>query len=509
MHPSKVKELAEAVGLLTWPSFLHRVGEVRAEKYFNGGWRGTKTISADLALLTYIIPTFIMTPGTHLVWLIGPDYEQARPDYFNIENWCRDKLLMQVTSSEAQQGGLNMVIQKPGLPGIIEISTKSAAHPQTLGSVGPKFILACEAGQMSEQARDRIRGRASTYNCPIIWNGTFENDEGKPQYSWFEEESKLYSKNPTPRRKAYSLPIWENLGLFADCREMVEDDPTLKAFCPDDNHGPAHSGIDPNHPDLIPGTSGVPLHPKIRELYEECRDKPTFWRKYYAGEPVGILNPVYEWANVAPENYLRRMSDELRNPAYRWIRSAGGVDFGLGPTHLSALVVGSIDQEGNTWIRRCESNDQGNMNWVWSTAERWSAQYRIPSDMWGLDPQVKYNPSKLQGRAMSGGLYSREARVGVVEGARLNEFGEPRLFFDSGDPGVVLLFGEVQRVHMTRKANGQYGYDRREGEDRVAAFEDLMAMLHGQYLFHMPRKVSIPRRAKKAFSRQLTGTSVA
>ena len=102
---------------------------------------------------------------------------------------------------------------------------------------------------------------------------------------------------------------------------------------------------------------------------------------------------------------------------------------------------------------------------------------------------VKYNPTFLDAQAMSGSLYAREARVGIVNGVQQDD----KLFFDSNDPGVVLLFREMQRVHRRRNANGQVAYVR-ENDDMTASFEDMMAMLHGQPYANIRNKTTLRRR---------------
>ena len=502
--PEDVTSLAKLVGLITWDSFVERACDNRAEKFYNGGWRGSKTWSADMEAMLYIMD-FIQQSGDQLIWLIGPDYEQARPDYENLREWC-SLLKLQVTASEAQQGGLLMSIRHRSLPGTILVATKSANHPQTLGAVGPRLIIACEAGQMSEAARDRIRGRTSTHNCPIIWNGTFENDQGAQQFAWFEEESARYAKEPTPRRKTYSLPIWENMALFGDCtvgENSILNDPTLIPFCPDDNHGPAHSGIDPNHPDKVEGTSGVPRHPKVREQYEECRDKPTYWRKYYAGEAVGVLNPVYEWANTNPDKYLVPMPPELKGNypgaiQSNWFITAGGMDFGLGgDNHPSAVTVVSMARTGELWVRFSQKDYSGNMDWLYGLKTSLDAQFRITPGYWGGDRvATKYNPTYLGVKSVSDASSTRLGSVGVVNGYAATG----RLFFDSTDPGVVELFRELQKVHKRKRADGSLVYAR-ENDDMTASFEDAVVMLH-QPLATIPDSVHLRRPKVKTFKQQ-------
>lgn len=497
-NPEMVAELAQMCGLVTWPSLIERTCDERSEKTYGGGWRGTKSASACLDGQYWINLALTRPPTpfsrTHLLWLVGPDYPQCREEFGYLRDWSRACGWV-VQASESQEGSLHMTISHPQLPGSVEIITKSATNEESLGSVAPEFIIVCEAGQISETARDRIRGRASTHNARIIWSGTFENKSAKPQYTWFERYAKQYLDHPTSRRVSYTLPIYENLGVYDDCRKMTDDDESLgQEFCPDDNHGPAHSGID---------ADGVPLHPKLREIYEDCKaldPELIHWRKYYCGEPVGTLNPVYKWAQLDKlhdlKGNIRLLSmskyQQDRGVQFKWLTTAGGIDPGL--VHPAALCVGSVNQFGETWVRRSVKDTTASNDSMWAWQKQLSREYGCYS--WGGDPVgTKYVASYENVTAMSGSLYSREARVKVVNGVAYPKAGAPHghLYFDADDPGNVLLFEELQLVHRIIRTDGQEVYDRRSGEDMAAAFEDMMAVLHGTPQSDVPEKVPFRR----------------
>ena len=222
-----VRDTAETIGLKVWPSFLERACCDKKEVFLNGGWRGGKSSSAAFLVLLEIVSKWLQTPGEHLIWLVGPDYSQARPEYRYLVSWCGDWLKMNVEASAAMQGPLTAMITVPGLPGRVEISTKQAGDPTSLGSVAPVVILACEAGQFSEEAMLWLLGRTAEKNATLIWSGTFENEEGKAQFAWFEEASERAWTSPTSRQSAFRLPTWENLSLYSSCADMLADDPSL------------------------------------------------------------------------------------------------------------------------------------------------------------------------------------------------------------------------------------------------------------------------------------------
>jgi hypothetical protein len=499
--PRHVTSLATMSGLVCWPSLIERTCDERAEKTYGGGWRGVKSVSACLDG-QYWLNLALTRPSVnmgkpHLMWLVGPDYPQTREEFGYLSEWSR-RCGWQVQASDAQDGSLRMLISHPDLPGVVEIITKSAKNEDSLGSVAPEFIIVCEAGQLSETARDRVRGRASTFNARIIWSGTFENKDAKAQHVWFERDAKRYLDHPTPRRKAYRLPTWENIAIYGDCRTMVDDDESLgQEFCPDANHGTAHSGLDED---------GVPLHPKLREIYEDCLaidPELIHWRKYYGGEPVGVLNPVYPWASI---DKLHDWSQNIRLVSmsamqkklgieFKWLRSAGGLDPGL--VHPAALCVGSINQFGDTWVRRSvkDTTASNDSMWAWQKQLTREIGGRPNAFPWGGDPVgTKYVASYENVTAMSGSVYAREARVKVVNGVARPRADAPNghLYFDADDPGNILLVEELQLVHRIIRADGQEVYDRRSGEDMAAAFEDMMAELHGQPVLRVSRRQKLP-----------------
>lgn len=476
-NPLDVIDIAETVGLKTWDAFVARACCDKKEVFLNGGWRGGKSSSGAFLVFIDIITKWLVTPGSHLVWLVGPDYAQARQEYFYLQEWST-RLGLAVESSTAMQGPLTMTIGAAGMPGKVEVATKQAGDPTSLGSVAPVVILACEAGQFSEEAMLWLYGRTAEKNATLIWSGTFENETGAAQYAWFEEASERAWISPTPRQQAFRLPTWENMSLYESCSTMTTDDPSLTSWCPPHTeHGKLHSGLN---------------HPMIRKLADQWKDRPRDWRKRFGGEAVGVGGQVYEWSNhdswehFEANSYLVSMSkaQERHGAPFVWLRTAGGMDFGT--VHPSAITLGSVNTLGDTWVRRSLKDTSGAMDWIWATKQRLTREYNV--SLWGADPMVKYNPTFLEAEAMSGSLYAREARVGIVNGVQQ----AGHLFFDSDDAGVVLLFREMQRVHRRKNALGQAVYQRVE-DDMTASFEDMMAMHHGQPRADLPAKMGLRR----------------
>ena len=482
-NPAAVEAIARSVGLKTWDSFIERASCDKKEVFLNGGWRGGKSASASFIVFIDIILKWLHTPGKHLIWLVGPDYAQARQEFFYLLGWA-NHLTMQLTDqSTPMQGPMHVTLGLAGMPGQVEIATKQAGDPTSLGSVAPVVILACEAGQISEEARDWLIGRTAEKNATLIWSGTFENEEGKAQFAWFEEESEKAWRSPTTRQEAFRLPTWENLSLYESCSVMIRDDPSLSVWCPNTEHGASHSGLN---------------HPMIRKLQDQWKDKPKDWAKRFGGEPTGVRNPIYEWAIQRPNFYLKPMPAELKTASFGrnsiWQYTAGGIDPGL--VHPAALTVGSIvaagPYQGQTWVRGGVHDLSGSANSMWQAKDFLKKRYGVQK--WGGDPVgLQYTREYEDIEAMRGSLYSRMARVKICNGVAQDEM----VFFDSEDSYVRLLFAQIQRVHMRKDANGQLVYDRREDDDMVASWEDMMAMLHGQPVLRISRKQKLPSYRKR------------
>lgn len=481
--PRAVELIAKRIGLKVWPSFVQRGCCEKKEPIFNGGWRASKSTSAAFLCLVLIILWFLPRGGKMLAWLVGPDYEQARPEYFLLVGWL-SALGFKVEASTAIQGSLRAVATF----GTFEVTlvTKSASDPTSLGSVAPDVILSCEAGQISQESDSWLQGRTAEKNAWLIRSGTFENDENKPQYSYFKEMSQAAKDQPTSRREAFALPTWENEFLFGDCRygdNGIEADPALAEWCPEGEHGPEHSGLN---------------HPMLRQLHWQWRDDEDGWRQKFGGEPIGARNLVYPWTRhdrtdeFSTNHYLIPMPEELKR-ANNWLISSAGIDFGSGgDNHPSAITVCSVANHGpwagQTWVRFCLLDTTGAKGWIKSNKESLQKAYRIPNRMWSGDPvATQFTGDFTDIDRMSSSLYSRMARVGWVRTVQLDD----KLFFDADNEGVRLLFKEMQGVRYRVGTDGRLQYDRKK-DDMTASFENAIGKLHGEGRIVIPRRWKLP-----------------
>ncbi len=486
-NPLDVIDLAETVGLKVWPSFVERACCEKKEIFLNGGWRGGKSKSAAFLALEEIIYKYLSEPRHHLVWIVGPDYAQARPEYNNLVEWMAVLRIQPLGEiSHAMQGPLVAIYQRGGC--VIEFATKQAGDPTSLGSVAPDLILGCEAGQFSEEAMLWLYGRTAEKNATLIWSGTFENEEGKAQYAWFEEASEAAWTNPTSRQSAFRLPTWENLSLYDSCLSMIQDDPSLEIWCPSATHGSEHSGLN---------------HPMIRKLENQWKDRPKDWRKRFGGEPMTSRNSVYEWAELdriddtSGNRYLISLKDieaRIGHPMV-WTQTYGGLDPGL--VHPAGIVIVSRNTTGDLWVRnamRLKTNGE-----LFAQKDRWDQAYgRQMGGMgkralrWGGDPVgLKFTRPGEKITAMTGTVWRREERASIVNSYAVGIDNLQHLYFDADVPGVRQVFAEAKTIHRVLKG-GQWGYNR-EADDLMAGCENAITM-HYTELGRVSNRQQLPPR---------------
>lgn len=151
-----------------------------------------------------------------LMWIVGPDYEQTKPEF---------KYIMQGLSA------LGMIDGKPSIPERgpqslvtvdgFRIQTKSSDDLETLASFAPDKILIVEAGQQEHGVIQKAAERALEKNAKIIINGTLEKS-----MAWYAEKWEEWSGPNDEDARSFSLPSWSNTVIFPEGRT----DPKIKAL---------------------------------------------------------------------------------------------------------------------------------------------------------------------------------------------------------------------------------------------------------------------------------------
>lgn len=150
-----------------------------------------------------------------LLWIVGPDYEQCKPEFKYIYTIFK-KMGWVVKASIPERGAQSLVLANG-----CRVQTKSSDDAEALASFAPHAILMVEAGQQSWEVYQKILERALEHNAKVILSGTFEG-----ALSWYAE---LFEKWQSPNAEggaSFSIPSWTNLQIFPGGRQ----DPKILAL---------------------------------------------------------------------------------------------------------------------------------------------------------------------------------------------------------------------------------------------------------------------------------------
>ena len=467
-----MEALAQKLGLsLEAPEFCQFLFAQHREQIGTGGVRAGKSTAGAMRLATEA-RIKVMLQQAALYWIIGPDYPQTREEFRYLREWSQ-KLGIYESSSEPQDGP--RVLQ---LKGGVRIETKSAMYPERLGSVAPDGILVAEAGQCSEEVRRICQERSMEKAAWVLYTGTLENSMEKPSYAWFTELATEWEADRTLAHGSYRLPSWINTTLYGSCLEHIQNDPSMAEYCPDADHGPAHSGQ--NHPAIIKAKDDLPDYVFAIRI---------------AGEPAGVPFQVYR--QLEDEDAVRLLPFN-GGPQ---VNVFGGIDYGtVHPSTLSVVtfhpnpvyVPGGFKEIA--WLRETcmRETDPGDVRWLRETREYLSKKWRIPDLHWMVDPNEKFMADSFMGKAVSGTAGSREYRMGLL-GSRLTA---KAFLFDSTGPGVPGTHEEMRGVHRIKTRSGELVL-RRDKDDRSASVENCIEGADGRMLHDLPGVFKIGYNAYK------------
>lgn len=187
------------------------------ERYIFGGWRGGKSFTSSMEVVGYPVlwRNTSRTDGLQgLLWIIGPEYRQARAE-FRYLLWALRKLglVEEASVSTPKDGSWSFRTTTNWL-----IETQSSRNLEGLGSVTVDVILVVEAGQHEPGIRIWALGRVSEVYGPVIYSGTLEESQEWYGLIYDEYSTKGVSENVM----VFSLPTWCNPRFFG------EGDPKLQ-----------------------------------------------------------------------------------------------------------------------------------------------------------------------------------------------------------------------------------------------------------------------------------------
>lgn len=159
---------------------------------------------------------YTWTPGG-LGWIIGPNYELARPEWEYLKDAYQEVEAIKIGSvREAAKGSASFETIWD-----FKWVTKSAMKPEELAGRRPHIIILSEAAQHPRGIWGKVRERAAENRAPIFMSGTFEG-----AYGWYAELWERWQSSNPEGGRSYSIPTWSNLEKYPGGRQ----DPEILAY---------------------------------------------------------------------------------------------------------------------------------------------------------------------------------------------------------------------------------------------------------------------------------------
>ncbi len=186
--------------------------DARFAQILGGERAGKSWLACDMA-----IPCMDLENKSARYWVVGPDYNQARPEFTYIYEALRDANMVVKES-------VSMPVN-PASPWSFHTiwganwQTRSAADIQKLASFSVDGVIMAEAAQHIYESFLKLMGRVSETHGFLLLSGTLER--GLP---WYEDLYKRWQGENILGARSWSLPAWSNTDIYPGGR----DDPAIK-----------------------------------------------------------------------------------------------------------------------------------------------------------------------------------------------------------------------------------------------------------------------------------------
>jgi hypothetical protein len=150
----------------------------------------------------------VWTPYSNLLWFVGPDYNQTRPEFIYLMEALRS-LGWLVEGSVSMPSTVTMGCSMRTIWGC-HIQTKTSADVEKISGYAPDVLIACEAGQMVPAVLFRFYERLTTRRGLLLLIGTFERSQ-----PWYADLWQKWREYPNDEGgKSFSIPMWANIHTF-------------------------------------------------------------------------------------------------------------------------------------------------------------------------------------------------------------------------------------------------------------------------------------------------------
>lgn len=355
----------------------------------------------------------MLEPQTRLIWLVGPDYVQAREEFRYILEWGLRLGIIKDDAYSVPQDGPRALTTITGC----RVETKSAQHAERLASVAPDMVLLCEPGQMPSEVYEAALGRLLQKRGMLFMAGTLESDLSKPRWQWYEDLANDWADHDeTSRQRSFTLPTWTNT---IDYPEGLAD-------------------------------------PELQHIKSTISEYS--WNRKYAGIPTGVSNPVFPMIWEMSTDELLRVPPE----GTRFVDGAIGVDYGTTWEHPSAVVVIGVDEHDNYWVREGWQGFRVGINVIQDVVDTMKHNYRLWQGM--VDPNQAVLGDLLRFQVAAGGATGGQPTEMRFKLA--NELLESRRFyFDIEGPCTRDVLASMRLMGHIVDARGQRRYARPLGDD--------------------------------------------
>jgi len=172
-----------------------------------GGERAGKSFTAATYLTT-------RAPYGTLFWLVGPDYEQATPEFdYTVDLLSRLGAIRSNRDVSRPKIGKCTVVLKTGQL----IETKTAQEIQKLAGKAPDGIVMCEAAQHPYESYLKCVARVAERRGWLFMCGTFEGSE-----NWYADYYTEWSSPNADGGRSFSLASWDNTIIYPGGRQDPE-----------------------------------------------------------------------------------------------------------------------------------------------------------------------------------------------------------------------------------------------------------------------------------------------
>lgn len=251
-----------------------------------GGERGGKSAEEG----NFIAP-FVALNQDELVWIVGPDYEQAQPEFIYARAAIEKLALLAASPSQPKEGSWELKTKTHCV-----VKTRTSEEAVKLAGKAPGLILMVEAGQQSQDVLEQLAGRTAEKRSQLRVSGTFEKAAAYYDSLWRRGQEYPNAEDI----QSFALAAWNNTVIFPGGR---------------------------NDPEI---------------LRQEALLGPRTFMRRFGGRPPPLEGQVYSDYN--PGTHL---CDSFEIP--QWWNRYRIIDVGISETHPMCCEYIAVDEKRNVW----------------------------------------------------------------------------------------------------------------------------------------------------------------